>query len=255
MNLQITQALLDKVNFFLRAFPAKEWSGPAWYLTLESDDADFPIDFQLIDFHPLDLGDTASTEWDSDDFAKIIKSKYKENAKLKKCYIGLLHSHHSMGAFFSSTDTETLNEMAPEKGFYPSLVVSSKPDKEFAFAFSYLDQYHREQVIEGDIEITGSIKAPKEWKAIAEEIKEKAKTTTYVPARTGYGYSYGRQESLGWEDNLVLDEKILRKGKDLWSKYKNPQHDMDHKEMSDKMDKLGIKNPYSVFGSTTGYYY
>ena len=109
--------------------------------------------------------------------------------------------------------------------------------------------------VEGDIEITGSIKAPKEWKAIAEEIKEKAKTTTYVPARTGYGYSYGRQESLGWEDNLVLDEKILRKGKDLWSKYKNPQHDMDHKEMSDKMDKLGIKNPYSVFGSTTGYYY
>ena len=249
MNLQITQALLDKVNYFLRAFPTKEWSGPAWYLTLESDDDNFPVDFQLIDFHPLDLGDTASTEWDSDDFAKILKKKYKENTKLKKCYIGLLHSHHSMGAFFSGTDTGTLREMAPEKGFYPSLVVSTKADKQFAFAFSYLDQYKNHQVFEGDVEITGIADVPEEWVEIAEGIKKQVKTTTYVPARPGYGYT-GNQASF----DFVYDEDIFRQGKDLWSKFKNPQNTMDYTKMADEMDKIGIKNPYSVFGGT-GYKY
>ena len=237
------------MNYFLRAFPTKEWSGPAWYLTLESDDDNFPLDFQLIDFHPLDLGDTASTEWDSDDFAKILKKKYKENIKLKKCYIGLLHSHHSMGAFFSSTDTDTLNEMAPEKGFYPSLVVSTKADKQFAFAFSYLDQYKNHQVFKGDVEMTGIPDAPEEWVEIAEEIKKQVKTTTYVPARTGYGY--GHQEVFDWENQIIYEDDVLQQGKDLWSKFKNPQNTMNYHTMTDEMEKIGIKNPYAIFGGTT----
>jgi len=236
------------VNYFLRAFPTKEWSGPAWYLTLESDKDGFPIEFQLIDFHPLDLGDTASTEWDSDDFAKILKKKYKENTKLKKCYIGLLHSHHDMGAFFSGTDTGTLNDMAPEKGFYPSLVVSTKADKQFAFAFSYLDQYKNHQIFEGEVEIDGP-EAPKEWIAIAEEIKEQVKTTTYIPEQIGYGYG-GQQATF----DFTYDDDIFRQGKDLWSKYKNPQNTMNYTEMTAEMEKIGIKNPYSVFNST-GYRY
>ena len=244
------------MNYFLRTFPAKEWSGPAWYLTSKSSKEGFPEDFQLMDFHPLDLGDTSSTEWDSDDFAKILKTKYKMNKALKKCYIGLLHSHHNMGAFFSGTDSDTLEEMAPKEGFYPSLVVSTKADKEFAFAFSYLDQYGKTTICKDDVKLDVP-KASDEWKAIAKKIKDDSKSTvmtTYKP-RNGYqgsfGWGYGGYDV---ENDLVLDEDTLQKGKDIWSKYRNPQNTMTHAEMTDGMKKLGIDNPYPLF-SGTGYRY
>tara|TARA_R100000789_G_scaffold96286_1_gene97559 strand:- start:71 stop:841 length:771 start_codon:yes stop_codon:yes gene_type:complete len=256
MSLQITQPMLDKVNYFLRAFPTKEWSGPAWYLAADISKQGFPEDFILMDFHPLDLGDTASTEWDSDDFAKILKTKYKKDTKLKKCYIGLLHSHHNMGAFFSGTDTGTLEEMAPEKGFYPSLVVSTKADKQFAFSFSYLDQYGKTTIFTDKVKIEKA-KGCKEWEAIAKKIKKDNETavTTYQP-KSGYNGYGGYQGSFGWaaDDVVVLEDDKMQKGKDIWSKYRNPQNSMSQEEMIKQMKKIGINNPYILF-SGAGYRY
>ena len=247
--------MLDKVNYFLRTFPSKEWSGPAWYLSSNLTKEGFPEDFKLIDFHPLDLGDTSSTEWDSDDFAKILKTKYKENKELKKCYIGLLHSHHNMGAFFSGTDTQTLEEMAPKEGFYPSLVVSTKADKEFAFGFSYLDQYGKISIFKDEIEMD-TPQASDEWVSISKKIKDKSRTTsmtTYNP-RNGYQGQFGWGNSLYSEDDIELDEEKLQKGKDIWSKFKNPQNTMSHSEMNKEMKKIGVDNPYGIF-SGTGFRY
>ena len=61
-----------------------------------------------------------------------------------------------MGAFFSGTDKEQLDEGVNDEGFYYSLVVSTKPGKEIAFGFSYLDQYrniHREYIDKFDVSI------------------------------------------------------------------------------------------------------
>ena len=243
------------MNYFLRTFPSKEWSGPAWYFKSKSTEEGFPEDFQLMDFHPLDLGDTSSTEWDSDDFAKILKTKYKENKALKQCYIGLLHSHHNMGAFFSGTDSSTLEEMAPKEGFYPSLVVSTKADKEFAFGFSYLDQYGKISIYKDEVKLEVP-EACDEWEAIAKKIKATSKTTamtTYKPLngyQGSFGWGYGNYDT----DDLVLDEETLQKGKDIWSKFKNPQNSMSHAEMNAEMKKIGVDNPYGVF-SGTGYRY
>lgn len=254
MHLHICQAIKDKVNYFLSKFPNEEWSGPAWYLAKETDEHDFPIKFEILDFHPLDLGSSVHTEWDSDDFAKILKKKYKTNEQLKQCYIGLLHSHHSMGAYFSGTDTETLEEMAPEKGFYPSLVVSTKVGKEFAFALSYKDQYNKISVIEGDASTDKvKLKANKEWIEIADTIKKNKKpaVTTYRPRyEYGYGYGYGQEEIWDKTDVSKLSDEDLQKGKDLWSKYRNPQNAMDYGTMTKEMKKLGIENPYGVFSGT-----
>lgn len=208
-----------------------------------------------MDFHPLDLGDSSSTEWDSDDFAKILKSKYKANKELKKCYIGLLHSHHNMGAFFSGTDTSTIEEMAPKEGFYPSLVVSTKADKQYAFAFSYLDQYGKTTVFKDDVKVAIP-SANDEWKAIVKKIKEaeaKTKVVTHYP-RNGYQGSFGWGSYGSYEDDVVLDEDKLQKGKDIWSKFKNPQNSMTYVEMNAEMKKIGIDNPYGVF-SGTGFRY
>lgn len=267
MNLLISRKTLNKVNYFLNAFPKREWSGPAWYLANASDEHGFPEEIEILDFHPLDLGDTSSTEWDAEDLAKILKAKYKENSKLKKCYTGLIHSHHTMGSFFSGTDNDTIKEMAPEKGFYGSLIVSTKVGQEYSFAISYKDQYKRITKVEGDVEIEG-IKAEenKEWKAIAKTIEDKAKTTTYAPVNRTYWtnkkyddyghYGYGNygmnQLALAGvaDEEDTIDEEVLQDAKDIWSKFKNPQNTMDYAEMLSQMTKLGIDNPYRIFGGT-----
>ena len=247
---------MNKVNYFLNKFPDKEWSGPAWYLTTKTDEDNFPTEFALAHFHPLDLGDTSSTEREAEDFAKILRATYKNYPKLKKCYTGLLHSHHSMGAFFSGTDTETLHEMAPRKGFYPSLVVSTKADKKFAFGISYLDQYKKCQVFIGEVKTEKpKIKVPKEWTEIAKGIEEKAKTVVYAPANGWGGYYNGYQSHLGFgNEDTEYDEETLQKGKDIWSKFKNPEHKMGYTKMTKLMRKIGINNPHGVFAGS-GYRY
>ena len=249
MQLNISQIILNKLNYFLRKFSNKEWSGPAWYELTKKDEHGFPEEFNFVDFHPLDLGGHSSTEWDASDLAKIIKEKYKLNKKYKSCYLGLVHSHHDMGAFFSGTDEGTLMEMAPNTGFYPSLVVSTKADKNYAFAISYLDQYNQGTIFNGKVDIP-SPKAAKEWVAIAEEIEKKSKVTIYSPKRGYTGYN-GYQGALWHTDPMEeYDDETLQKGKDIWSKFKNPQNEMDYNQMMKKMDELKIIQPYTIFGGT-----
>jgi len=248
MQLSVSQTILNKLNYFLRKFSSKEWSGPAWYKLNKKDEHGFPEVFELVNFHPLDLGSSASTEWDADDLAKI-NVKHKSEKKYKSCFIGLVHSHHNMGSFFSGTDEDTLMEMAPKTGFYPSLVVSTKVDKEYAFAISYLDQYNRGTLIQGEVDIPLP-EASKEWIEIAKVIEDKSKVTVITPRNHYSGYN-GYQAGLWNTDPMEeYDDETLQKGKDIWSKFKNPQNEMDYNQMMKEMNVLKIIQPYTVFGGT-----
>tara|TARA_R110002167_G_scaffold42855_4_gene129863 strand:+ start:11217 stop:12044 length:828 start_codon:yes stop_codon:yes gene_type:complete len=139
----------------LNRFKDLEWSGPAWY-KLKKDEDGYPIEFRIVHFHPLNLGGHASTEWTAGDFAKIMQETYESKPSLKTASIGLIHSHNTMGAFFSATDTSTMEDNAPEKGFYASLVVAKTGNALHAFGFGYQDQYkvqHCVEIDEDDIEI------------------------------------------------------------------------------------------------------
>lgn len=157
-------------------------------------------------FHPLDLGHGTATEWEAKDLAKVLRSTYQTMPKLKDCYMGLIHSHHSMGAFFSGTDTKTLEEMAPDKGFYCSLVVATAKDP-FAFAFAYKDQYGQPQVYEADSDdiMTETPTASKAWIAIADGIEKNA-----APINN-YAIGAGGQISMmggGWNSPQKYYNKI-----------------------------------------------
>lgn len=180
------------MQFFNKRFPSKEWSGPAWY-SCKTDKQGFPKSFKLEHFHPLDLGHGTATEWEAGDLAKVLRQTYESIPRLKKCYLGLIHSHHSMGAFFSGTDTSTLEDMAPDKGFYCSLVVATHKEP-YAFAFAYKDQYGKAQVYEIDSNdiVIASMKAQNDWIEIADLIEKEAKPTTI-----GHTYTNGNQLSLG----------------------------------------------------------
>ena len=155
----------------MRKFPTFEWSGPAWY-SIEKDEAGFPNKMVLEYFHPLHLGNASSTDWDGKELINIYKELKTKFPEIGKTWIqGNIHSHHSMGAFFSGVDNQQLVDGSNEN-FYGSLVVSTKPGKEYAFAISYPDQYGRCHITHGDIVPEHIINVDKEIVAQAEYIKE-----------------------------------------------------------------------------------
>lgn len=178
-KLIIPKKIHNKYTYLLNRFKDLEWSGPAWY-KVKTDEDGFPTEWRIIHFHPLDLGSHAATEWEAKDLAKILKETYALMPSLKKAYMGLIHSHNTMGAFLSGTDTSTIQEMAPDEGFYGSLVVASAGKALHAFGFGYKDQYkcaHSIEVKEENIEINvPGIKPEDEWVTIADKI-EKNKPT------------------------------------------------------------------------------
>jgi len=171
------------VNFFLKQFPSTEWSGPAWYKPHFKKDEAYPTGFTLIHFHPVDLGHGTATVIEAEDTAKILEKTWRDYPETEKCMMGIIHSHHTMGAFFSGTDDSCLEDNAPIENFYCSTVVASKKDK-FAFGCSYQDQYgrvHLDKADEADIQL--KLPADTEeskWKYIAKKIKDAKKETTTV---------------------------------------------------------------------------
>ena len=186
IKLIIPKKVHNKYTYLLNRFKNLEWSGPAWY-KVKTDKDGYPTEFKILHFHPLDLGSHAATEWEAKDFAKIIVDTYKKRPSLEKTFCGLIHSHNTMGAFLSGTDTSTIQEMAPDKeGFYGSLVVASSGKALHAFGFGYKDQYkcsHYFEIEEDDIEIQiPELKPEEDWIAEADFIEKNKPAVVTKPA-------------------------------------------------------------------------
>ena len=163
-KLIIPKKIEDKCLYFLNEHNNLEWSGPAWYF-IKKDKDGFPKEWTLAHFHPLNLGTSAHTEYEPKDVAPILRPTYKKHKKLEKAYMGLIHSHNTMGAFFSGTDEGTLEDCAPEENFFGSLVVAKSGKHLKAFAFSWKDQYkviHQHEIDEDDIVVESPVKIDKE---------------------------------------------------------------------------------------------
>jgi len=165
---------MSKVHYFLKQFPSLEWSGPAWYSQI-TDENGFPSIITLEYWHPLHLGTASETDWDGKELIKIYKPLRKEFPEIGKSWVqGNIHSHHSMGSFFSGTDNQQMIDGANEGMFYYSLVVSSKPGKELYFGTSYPDQFGQIHItIIDDIEIESTEIENAEWKKQAAIIKKR----------------------------------------------------------------------------------
>jgi hypothetical protein len=189
MKLIITNQSKRHINYLLTRYKSTEWSGPAFY-QVTHDEKGFPSIWTLKGFVTLDLGDTTSTEWDGDDWIEISKKIYGNHPEYKECFIGLIHSHHNMGAFFSGTDKTQLEEAANKVG-YGSLVVAHSKER-FAFAISYIDNFGKSHMFEcKDIELQGpKVKPLQEWVDYADKMDKEKKT---APT---YHYGHGNQLSL-----------------------------------------------------------
>lgn len=244
MRLELSKKVVEKIEYFSKFFSSKEWSGPAWYKVSGVKD-EFPEKFELKHFHPLDLGSHSATEIDSKEVAKILVPTYKAIPSLKSCYIGLIHSHHGMGAFFSATDTGTLEEMAPDTGFYPSLVVATAKDP-YAFAVSYRDQYGYPQCIETDEVVIPEVKKQPEWENICQYMSKRVKqAVVYNGNRQKGHYQQGnltfpaetKAIPVSTEKRALVDDLV-----EQWNDGK-----LNYWEFKEECDKIGI-DPYAHYG-------
>lgn len=110
-----------KIRFLCNKIWNIEWSGVLFFTYEGSFETD---DLAIIckDIYLMDIGNASSTEFNmSPDVVG-----YMTDNDLLDYQTGLIHSHHSMQAFFSGTDISTLKEEGLERNNFVSLVVNNQ---------------------------------------------------------------------------------------------------------------------------------
>jgi len=74
------------------------------------------------DFYPMDLGTSGWTEYHMNE---DVAAYMAQNMELFDCEIGLIHSHHRLGAFFSGQDINTLQVEGNDTNNFVSLIVDN----------------------------------------------------------------------------------------------------------------------------------
>ena len=236
-KLVISSEQMDKVRYLLKTFKSVEWSGPAWY-SHEKDEDGFPTVIKLEYFHPLDLGTASNTDWDGEDLLKIFPKLRKKYPEIGKSWVmGNIHSHHTMGAFYSGTDEQQCIDGA-NKNFYYSLVVSSKVGKELYFGVAYPDQHNRVHIeVIDDIEVEENVLFNKEWKEQADFIKKNKK-----PEPTSINlWKRGQYNNTGQATLFSTQQKEEPKEKSFFDKSKQERYE-EHIDWLSYNGSYGLSN-------------
>lgn len=121
-KLIVPENVEEKIRYLLRKFPSTEWSGVLFVThkgTFENND----LVITSKDIYPMDLGTAGWTEFKMNE---DVAAYMAENIELFDCNIALIHSHHSMGAFFSQQDDKMLQQEGNDTNCFVSLVVDTK---------------------------------------------------------------------------------------------------------------------------------
>lgn len=117
----ISDKLEKKIRVLCNKFPSTEWSGILFY-SCKGSFQDDSMEFTAEDLLFMDTGGSVTTEFYLDE-ANI--GSYIIDHDLFGCQCGLIHSHHSMSAYFSGQDTEMLNQEGKSRNHFLSLVVNN----------------------------------------------------------------------------------------------------------------------------------
>lgn len=121
------QKVYNQIQYLCQQIAKVEWSGILFYKTEGS--IQNPETFKIIleDILPLHKGTSTYTEYTFDE--RVIEFMELEgNEHLEECRIGHIHSHNTMGVFFSGTDWSELEDNAPNHNYYLSLIVNNFMD-------------------------------------------------------------------------------------------------------------------------------
>lgn len=121
-KLIVPEKVEEKIRYLIRKYPHTEWSGVLFYRrqgTFENNDLVLTCE----DIYPMDLGSSGWTEFN---MSEEVTSYIAENLDLFACETGLVHSHHSYGAFFSGQDDKMLQQEGDDTNCFLSLVVDTR---------------------------------------------------------------------------------------------------------------------------------
>ena len=118
----ISDKLEKKIRVLCNQFPSTEWSGQLFY-TYKGSFAQNNIEFTAEDLLFMDIGDATTTEFYLNEGNT---ATYIADHELWDCQIGLIHSHHSMQAFFSGQDDAMLVQEGTTRNHFLSLVVNNQ---------------------------------------------------------------------------------------------------------------------------------
>ena len=106
-------------------FPGLEWSGVLLY-TIDGSITDLDnATFHAHKFFPLDIGTPGYTEFDYNEKIMQMYDMWEDAIDMQ---IGLIHTHHTMKAYFSATDDDELHDNVDKHNYYLSLIVSQTSD-------------------------------------------------------------------------------------------------------------------------------
>lgn len=106
-KLIVPERVEEKIRYLIRKFPHTEWSGVLFYKHQGTfEDKDLVITCE--DIFPMDLGTAGWTEFKMNE---DVTAYMAENIELFDCEMGLVHSHHQLGAYFSGQDNLMLQQV------------------------------------------------------------------------------------------------------------------------------------------------
>lgn len=169
-KLVVSEELEQKIRYYLGRFPNIEYSGTLFYKTTGSFETNDLV-VNAIDFLLQDIGTGGYTEFNQ---SPDVIAYMVDNPELlgEDVYQGLMHSHHTMGAFFSGTDTATLREEGSDRTHFVSLIIDTKGTYQAAIT----------RVIEEEMTATGNIK----YKTFNEKVTTSPISYTFSRKRLEY---------------------------------------------------------------------
>lgn len=121
------------IDYLHKTIGATEWSGILFYKLTKGDISRLKnLEFTAQFIYPMNIGSSAYTEFD---YNSEVMSAYDVHEDAITCSTGLIHTHHSMGAFHSETDISEMTDNAKSFNYYVSLVVDFKKEYKCKIAF------------------------------------------------------------------------------------------------------------------------
>jgi hypothetical protein len=138
IKLKLTDAITHKIKFLCREISKEEWSGVLFYSVKGSIADPVNMEITLENLYPMDKGSGGATSYM---YNEDVVGFRMDNPETNFMKIGHIHSHNSMGVFFSGTDTSELNDNVVFHNYYLSVIVNNFFEIDARIAFVGHEDY------------------------------------------------------------------------------------------------------------------
>lgn len=129
-TVSISQDVLDKIHLMHKNTPLNtEWSGVTVFTESQDKfDNGLPKVIYVEDIIPMNRGSSAYTDFSMGNSPVFTEYILRDESLGREFNTGLIHTHHSMKAYFSGTDMEELKDNSQHYPYYLSIIVNYKMD-------------------------------------------------------------------------------------------------------------------------------